>query len=365
MKLKSFWQVIWSEKKYKTVFLICVSAAVFIAGGAIAAKKYSNKPKTDIFNTQTPTLTPTKTKTEEKITCLLDGLPYSKDKATRHPLAVVVENHPDARPQSGLDRASIVYEAITEGGITRYLAIYGPNDATEVGPIRSARLFFMDWVKEYDAFFAHAGGNEDALANISSYGIKDLNHSQNYFWRDYKGRAVSSEHTLYSSTEKLYQYAANLKYNINYSNFEALKFKTDGPAEAAGKSVEINFSSASYKVKWVYNPAENNYARFLAGQEHKDRVSGNQLKAKNIIIQTVNRTLQPHGSYGDENWVFTTIGSGKAIILRDGKVINGTWKKTSRTSRTKFYDEEGAEIEMNPGVTWYEIIPPEVSPVIQ
>lgn len=305
-----------------------------------------------------------KTQAEEKVTCLLDGLSYSKDKATRHPLAVVVENHPDARPQSGLNQASIVYEAITEGGITRYLAIYGPKDATEVGPIRSARLFFMDWLKEYDAFFAHAGGNEDALANIGSYGIKDLVHSQNYFWRDYKGKAVSSEHTLYSSTDKLYQYASDKKYDISSSDFEALKFKADGPADSAGKSVEINFSSASYKVKWVYNPTENNYARFLAGQEHKDRVSGDRLFAKNIIIQTVDRTLQPHGSYGDENWVFTTIGSGKATILRDGKIIAGTWKKAGRTSRTKFYDEGGAEIEMNPGATWYEIIPPEVTPAI-
>lgn len=340
------------QKKLKTAGIIAIVVALFIIGGAVAARHFNRKDA----NIPSVNKRVTQTATPRLATCQLDGLQYPPDKANRHPLAVIIENHPDARPQSGLSDASIVYEAMTEGGITRNLAIFGPKDVKEVGPIRSARLFFMDWLKEYDAFFAHAGGNEDALANIDAYSIKDLNHASAFFYRDSKGKNVASEHTLYSSTDKLYSYAQSKKYNTDSGSYETLKFKADGPAEAAGKGMEINFSgSSTYTVKWTYDQANNKYLRFLNGVEHKDRNNDTQISAKNIIVQQVNRTLQPHGSYGSENWVFKTTGEGTATVLRDGQVINGKWKKSSRDSRTKFYDANGVEIEFNPGNTWYEI----------
>lgn len=339
------------KRKLKTAGIITLIVAVFIIGGALAARNY-NRKDAEIPGVEKAEVT----KTPELQICQLDGLPYSPDKANRHPLAVIVENHTSARPQSGLIDASIVYEAITEGGITRFLAIYGPKDTKEVGPIRSARLFFMDWLKEYDAFFAHAGGNEDALANIANYGVKDLNHSSKYFYRDNKGQSVASEHTLYSSTDRLYDYAKSKEFATDSGNYQTLKFKADGPSSAEGKGMEINFSgSQTYTVKWTYNQSSNNYSRLMAGSEHKDRTTGEQIQAKNIIIQEVDRTLQPHGSYGSENWVFDTVGEGNAKILRDGLVIGATWKKADRSSRTKFFDQNGGEIELNPGNTWYEI----------
>ncbi|MFH1910400.1 MAG: DUF3048 domain-containing protein [bacterium] len=352
-KVITFFKRIFAEKKYRTVFIICISLAVLIVVGAFAAKRYAGQ-KNSLVTAKKPNSADT--------ICLLDGQNYTKDKATRHPLAVMIENHPDARPQSGLIDASIVYEAITEGGITRYMAIYGPTDTKEIGPIRSARLFFMDYVKEYDAFYAHAGGNEDAMANIDAYSIKDLSHFGDYFYRDSKGQYVASEHTLYSSTDKLYEYAAIKKFDISKSSFTAMKFKPLGPVDQAGKGVEINFSSPSYKVTWSFDPATNKYSRSLAGAPHKDRTTDQQITSRNIIIQTVERTYQPTGSYGSSNYVFTNIGSGPATVLRDGKVINATWKKDKLESRTKFFDESNKEITMNPGNTWYEIIPPEVTP---
>jgi len=350
MGFRDFLTVLKTNKKYKTVFIISIFVAVFILAGAVAAKRYS-KPK----QVATKTAVAKPIVADQLVTCALDGKSYKKELATRHPLAVIVENHPEARPQSGLSQASIVYEAITEGGITRNLAIFGPNDASEVGPIRSARLFFMDWLKEYDAFFAHAGGNEDALANIGAYGIKDIPHTNPYYWRDSKGRKVASEHTLYSSTQKLYELATKDGFDINTSSFDTLKFRPEKPV-AGGKGVEIDFShSASYKVKWEYRTTDNVYLRSLAGKQHVDLSNNEQIKAKNIIIQYVDRTLQPTGSYGSENWVFTTKGSGDAKILRDGEVIEATWKKASRDERTKFFDKAGVEIAFSPGSTWYEI----------
>ncbi len=354
--MKEFFAKLFGEKKYRNVFIICVVLAILIVTGAIAAKYYNQKPQyAGSKNTGLQ-------KATQKTICLLDGQAYDADKATRHPLAIIVENHPDARPQSGLIDASIVYEAITEGGITRFLAIFGPTDTNEIGPIRSARLFFMDYLKEYDAFFAHAGGNEDALANIDKYSIKDIPHTEPYYRRDYKGRSVASEHTLYSSTEQLYALAKARGFDTTKSDYSAMKFKVDGPAEPTGKGVEINFSSESYKVTWAFDTATNSYLRSMAGAPHKDRTSSNQITAKNIVIQTVDRTYQPTGSYGSSNYVFKNIGEGNAYVLEDGKTIKAKWKKASLTSRTKFYDESGAEISFNPGKTWYEIVPPEVTP---
>jgi len=357
--MKDFFNKLFAERKYRNVAIICGILAVLMIIGGFAAANYKKNPVNNFASA-----TPVKTATPEpKTICLLDGQAYSKDKATRHPVAVSVENHPDARPQSGLIDASIVYEAITEGGITRFLAVYGSTDTKEVGPIRSARLFFMDWVKEYDAFFAHAGGNEDALANIGKYAIKDIPHAEPYYYRDYKGRSVASEHTLYSSTDQLYSLATKNGFDATRSSYTALKFKADGPADPAGKGAEINFSSASYKVKWSFDPTSNKYSRAMAGAPHTDRTSGNQITAKNIIIQTVDRTFQPTGSYGSQNYVFHNVGSGNGYVLEDGKVIKATWKKADLGSRTIFYDEAGAEITLNPGNTWYEVVPPEVTPV--
>jgi hypothetical protein len=346
------------EKKYRNVFIICIILAVLIVVGALAATKYKKEPSGSFATTKTPKQAP-------KTICLLDGQSYDQDKATRHPLAVIIENHPDARPQSGLDKATLVYEAITEGGITRFMAIYGPQDADEVGPIRSARLFFMDWLKEYDAFFAHAGGNEDALANIDNYNIKDIPHTEPYYKRDYKGRSVASEHTLYSSVSQLYALAQKNGFDISKSSYTALKFKADGPADPAGKGATIDFSSPSYKVDWKFDTATNSYLRQMAGSAHNDRVTGKQLSVKNIIIQTVSRTYQPTGSYGSSNYVFKDIGEGNGYVLLDGKVIKANWKKKDLNSRTTYYDETGAEIKFNPGNTWYEIVPPEVTLTFQ
>ncbi len=152
-------------------------------------------------------------------------------------------------------------------------------------------------------------------------------------------------------------------FDIYKSDFEVFKFKKENPpVEETGKSVEINFSSPTYKVFWSYDKENNSYVRQMAGSEHKDRTTGETISAKNLIVQTVSRTLDPDGSYGQQNWIFDTIGSGTAKIYLDGKEINATWRKTALTSRTKFFDESGSEIQFNPGKTWYEIVPPEISP---
>lgn len=304
-----------------------------------------------------------KTPSPAKTTNPLDGTEADLALANRHPLAIIIENHPQARPQISLDKASILYEAITEGGITRYMAIYGPNDATKVGPVRSLRTFFLDWAEEYNAFIAHVGGNIDALDRVGPEGALDLDQfglGEKAYWRE-REAGKATEHTMYTSTEKLYQAAQEKGYPMkaDFESFKFLDLKDFTVNQSIRQKINIPFSSASYAVSYEYDPLNNNYVRSLNGSLHRDRLTGNQLAPTNVIIQSVNRT---HTStrINEESWTFDTIGEGKAIILYGGKQIDATWKKTSLKDRTKFYDSNGKEIEFLPGQFWYEIVPPDV-----
>lgn len=300
-------------------------------------------------------------KTEVKlVTNKLDGTKVDSTKAKRHPLAIIVENHPEARPQAGLDKASLIYEAISEGGITRFMAIYGPRDAGKVGPVRSARTYFVDWASEFDAFLAHVGGNLDALDKIKAEAILDLDQfglGEPTYWREPEpGKAI--EHTMFTKTDALYKVAGNKGWPIS-GEFEALNFRDPKPNKDATQKISVDFSESQYKVDWEYDPSTNTYLRTMGGVPHRDRDTGDRLAASNLIIQEVDR-WEAITTINEQGWAMKTIGSGNAKIFIEGKETNGTWKKTSRTSRTLFYDLNGKEISFIPGVFWYEITPPEV-----
>jgi hypothetical protein len=299
----------------------------------------------------------------------LDGLMVSQTAASRHPLAVIVENHPDARPQAGLDKASVIYEAIAEGGITRFMAIYGTNEADKIGPVRSARTYFVDWARGYDAYLAHVGGNIDALDQIRSEKVLDLDQFGNPgpYWRE-KNKNLASEHTMYTATTKLRKVAEDKKYSTA-NNFTVYKFKDD-PTETekaalpVSQQVTVNFSSDQYKVVYDWDKTSNLYKRTLAGKAHVDQITKNQLAPKNLIIMTVNRKSTVT-RINEAGYSMTTIGSGAAKIFLDGKMIEATWKKTSKSDREIFYDKAGNEIVFNRGQFWIEVLPPEAIVSVQ
>lgn len=295
----------------------------------------------------------------------LDGTKVDATKAKRHPLAIIVENHPQARPQVGLDKASLIYEAISEGGITRFMAVYGPHDTNKVGPVRSARTYFIDWASEFNAFFAHVGGNLDALDKIKAEAILDLDQfglGEPTYWREAEA-GKATEHTMFTKTDALYT-AASKKGWPKSGEFEALNFRDAKPNIGITQKVTVDFSESQYKVEWEYDPQTNTYLRTMGGVPHRDRDTGDRLAASNLIIQEVER-WEAITSINEQGWAMKTIGSGKAKIFIEGKEINATWKKTSRTSRTLFYDDKGKEISFIPGVFWYEITPPEVYKAIK
>jgi hypothetical protein len=343
------------KRKKITTFILFFIIGIIIGAAAFVAYKqfFSNEPIDLSFIKKTPkpglTANP------------LDGTQAEKTLANRHPLAIIVENHPGARPQIGLDKASIIYEAITEGGITRFMAIYGPRNADKVGPVRSLRTFFLDWAHEYNAFLAHVGGNIDALDRVPTENVFDLDQfglGEKAYWREPQaGKAV--EHTMYTSIDLLYDAAGSKGYPMK-ADFEPFDFlSSENVSSDNVTKITIDFSSPSYLVSYTYDPANQNYQRSMAGLLHKDRATGNVLTPTNIIIQAVERQAGTT-RINEDSWTFTTVGQGKAYVFYGGKKINATWEKEDLLSRTKFYDENNREIKFLPGQFWYEIVPPDV-----
>lgn len=288
---------------------------------------------------------------------LLNGTEVSESTYNQRVVATMIENSPDARPQAGLINADVVYEATVEGGITRFMAQFQTNQPSKVGPVRSARSYYIDWLSEVDAIYMHAGGSPTALSRISSYGIKDYPHASNdSYWREPKA-GVASEHTLYANVAKVFDYATS-KNNWSATNtFDSWKFKDAATPTTTG-TVSVNFTTANYKVDWEFDSVNNTYLRKMAGTAHKDQVSGEQISAKTVVVMTVQRSANAAYSTGKESeWSMTTIGSGAASVFVDGTRVDGTWKKDDRTSRTRFYDASGAEIPLNRGKIWVEVIP--------
>lgn len=296
--------------------------------------------------------------TEGQEARILDGVLVAKGKTNPHPVAIMIENLSTVRPQSGLDKAGIVYEALAEGGITRFLAIYANHvPIEEIGPVRSARDYYLDWVSEYNPLYAHAGGSPDALRLLPEFdniiNLDQIAGDHAYFWRD-TSRATAREHTLFTSSELL-NYALRDYDAPKEGSYEPWLFKEEKKASKRvnkEKKITIDYSTFSYKVEYRYDFENNQYLRINGDEPHTDHVTGNQLHAKNVIVQYVKTRLAD-----SIRLAMDTVGEGGALLFQDGEMINATWEKKTQSGRTRFYNTNGQEIQLNPGPTWIQIVP--------
>ncbi len=317
-------------------------------------------------------------------TCPLNGLSYTTTEKNlwdkRRPMTVMIENHQEARPQSGLNSADIVYESVAEGAITRFMAVFYCDIAAQdliIGPVRSARTYFLDWASEYGKFpiYVHVGGantpnKANALGQIKDYGwqgANDLNQfglSVKECWRDYNriGHTVATEHTMYCSTNNLYKAAANrgftdldLKKESWTKFFVPWKFGATPDGGTGKPATIVNFDFwtdyAQYHVQWTYDSASKTYLRVNGGEVHKDRNTDQQLRTGTVVIIYTTETgpidAEKHMLYG-------TTGSGSATIFSQGQAFAATWSKKSRLDRTIFKDSKGKEFQFVPGKIWIE-----------
>ncbi len=368
------------------LYLVSTGASFFLFANVVSGNIISTPPPTAttgeggalVFDSSLP-------KTEA---CPLSGVMYSKQQKQwwekHRPLGVMIENHQDSRPQSGLSAADVIYEAVAEGGITRFLAIYYCQDAGQIGPVRSARTYYIDFLSEYGDYplYAHVGGANqpgpaDALSQLTDYGWTGYNDLNQFsigfptFWRDYDrlGHPAATEHTMYSTTQKLWDYAKQERGLTNISKdgiswtkgFVAYKFGNDAAASARASSQSIHLEfwkgDPDYNVDWAYDPQTNLYKRSVGGTAQIDLNTKKQLMAKNIVILLMTE-LNANDGYADNvHLLYKNEGTGNAIIFKDGKQTKGTWEKDDRTSRTVVKDASGNQIQFNRGLIWFEILP--------
>ncbi len=278
--------------------------------------------------------------TPEKISPLT-GLPIS-EKAQPQTIAVMLENHPASRPQMrGLNEAGIVIEALAEGGITRFLAIFDTSEKKRVGPVRSARPYFVEWAEEFGGAFVHAGGSNDALSLLEESDLLDLDEDGEIVYRDFQ---YLKPHNLFVNLKAVRE--ANFKSNLPESWFN---FTEEIPAFANfAKQFSIDFSLSSYFVDYVYDTEKGNYHRLLGGIEHT--ANGDAVRPTNIIIQ-----FTEYYPIDDEGRLdLRTTGEDVAWYFSGGKMWKGVWKKTD--NRTRFFDNFGQIVSLQPGQTFIEIL---------
>ncbi|MBT9170572.1 MAG: putative lipoprotein YerB [Actinobacteria bacterium] len=286
-----------------------------------------------------------------------DGKEVDQDISNLRPLAIIVENLPVARPQSGLTKASVVYEIVSEGGITRYVVIYGPNINPEIiGPVRSARPYYVEIAHSFDALFASFGGSEQAVKVIDYLEIPDIDAIRTGapHWRD---QSRSAPNNAYMNANKLRAFAENKGYSLSGGRSPFL-FKEDAPEEGSGEpdTIVVNFSQPSFQAKFVYNLEGNDYLKYVAGNPHVDRETGEQIRVKNVIVQ-ITDIVNVGGEPG--HVAVRTTGEGQAFYFLDGKGISGTWRREGVDDPFAYLDQDGAPVKFNRGQIWVCFVPSE------
>ncbi|MFA6099330.1 MAG: DUF3048 domain-containing protein [Patescibacteria group bacterium] len=289
------------------------------------------------------------TSTEGLVGRKLDGVLVKPEDAQLLPMAIMVEMHPDAMPLSGISKASLVFEAPVEGGITRLMAVFDATTTVpSVGPVRSARPYFVEWADALHAVYAHVGGSPEALNRIA--GLLKLHNldeiaSGKYFWRS-KGRGAP--HNTYTDQQMLLS-------AIDSKNWQAISFATwsydDSTSTARGDVLSIKIPyGGSYNVEWRFDQEKDLYTRYQAGKRFAD-ADGSVVKTRNILVLTTEqRVLDDYGRL-----YIRTTGSGKATLYRDGYKQDVRWSR-SPSENIRIETTDGRAVAMGRGTTWIEVI---------
>ncbi len=392
----------------KTFFILAF--VLFLASSGTSYALFSQSAKSASTN-QFPVVSPTANgeglaidpaEPKDQV-CPLNGALYTKTEqavwATRRPLVIMVENSPDARPHSGINRADIVYEAVAEGGVTRFMPVFlcdAARSSVVVAPVRSVRTYFIDWASEYGEtpLFGHVGGancSGEKLPNgntgpcLTDKRAQAIEQLVAYEWRYSKGndldqfsvgakayirnesrtgQTVATEHSVEGRTEKLWAVGKERGWtNLDpdgkdwQDSFVPWKFKVEAaPAEqAAITPISYDFWEGykQFDARWDYDATTNTYKRSTGGEVHTDLETTEQLWAKNIVVLFTKETGPVDNL---KHMLYATTGQGEALVFQDGTVIEANWSKKNRTARTIFTNKKGQEITFNPGRIWISVV---------
>lgn len=299
--------------------------------------------------------TPVVEETKPKLDATISGQLVVPEIAARRPMAVMVENHPDARPQSGLSQAEVVYEMVAEGGITRYVAVF-QQDAGSIGPVRSARDYFAELADSWGAVYAHVGGSPEVLDQLENGVYKNLTDINEFYQGSYFTRIKTrvAPHNTYISTQKLAEYEAVTRKDASLQVVHPFTFTDAAPAAPEiASNITIDFSLPSYKALFTYDLTTQKYLRSVAGKADTDAVTKTQLTPKTVIVELTDIAPVP----GDDKFRVNlrTTGTGKAYMFQNGGVTTATWKREPGKP-TQYLDASGNAVTFNPGQIWIAFV---------
>lgn len=321
---------------------------------AVVADDTDTQP---VAESKTTVQAPATTETTDVNARRLDGVIVAPGDENPYPVAIMIDNVEAAWPHSGLEAASVFYETLVEGSATRIMAIFGGGTVSKIGPVRSARPYFVDWALEYDAFYGHVGGSPESLAAIDGLGVKDFSQFANgqYYWRS---TDRSAPHNVYTSSELIIRALRDKGYDSLTPSYDMWMYDDDLPIEerpTEDETITVKFANTLSRTRsFTYDRASNSYLRFQAGLPHIDVETGNQLRAKNVAVVII----PPIVDIGEKGRLTLDMhGEGQLFFFSDGNKIEGTWSKPDATTRIFFRDADGNLIAQNRGTTWVEIIP--------
>jgi hypothetical protein len=326
--------------------------------------------------------------------CPLNGAYYTLTEKNaweaRRPLFVMIENTPDSRPQAGLSRADVVFEAVAEGGVTRFGALFycaAQYQELTLAPIRSARTYFVDWASGFNLpMYVHVGGANvagptDALGQIGDYGWEGENDINQFsvgyptFVRNYNripGKEIATEHTMETTTEALWAVAAKRDWTgttpervVARKTIPAASWQSaykgwtyEAEAMAAGSTAKIAYDFWSgydqYAVEWNYDAATDSYKRNNAGEAFTDINNDEQIASKNVVILF---TTEKGPINEKKHMLYGTTGRGKALIFKHGQApIEANWTKATREAELQFVDVRGKDVELARGQIWISVL---------
>jgi len=291
-----------------------------------------------------------------KVISLLDGLKYFPEELSKRPVAVSIDNHPQARWQAGLSQAEIIYEVEVEHPYTRYLCIFLAKEPKLVGPVRSARPYIVYYALENDGIFVHVGGSEDAFSEIRRLLVADIDGLYSgAMWR-YNNTGKYAPHNMYTTLKSIRDEAALYGYS-NQSNFEGYIFneKSTILSEKFSNTLIAHTIKVTYNkdntTDYSYDEKTKLYLRFKDGEKHIDELDNKQLTAKNIIVIETSKSILDNAG----RLSLGTIGSGSGLYITEHECISITWNKDSEKDRMRFYTEND-ELKLNPGNTWIQVV---------
>jgi hypothetical protein len=334
-------------RRHRTTCILVASALILVAAGCVVFIILSQNSKEPEASAKTVVNKPKPIKYYSPLT----GVEVTDEAATKQAAtAIMIENSPDARPQSGLKNSGVVFEAIAEGGITRFLVLYQQEKPSLIGPVRSLRIYYIDWLAPFDASVAHVGGSAAALNEIRNGSYRDIDQFFNaaYYWRATDRWAP---HNVYTNFEKLDALSQAKGYTTsNVSSFS--RKNSVGTKTPTATSIDVNISSYLYNSHYDYIAETNTYNRSQAGASHLDREDG-QISPRVVIIL---KTAMAH--VFEDGWreQYVTVGSGPAEIFQDGTVQEVTWHKNGRAEQITFTDAENKNVALSRGQTWITAI---------